>query len=103
MTLFLIIIFFFIGYYYATWRNKKKVEIARLLGVKDFISSYCERLRKMCDLMLEKVETESLETEKQTSHAHMLSVLANVHDELIEIWKDEGEGKLAELLQMTVS
>lgn len=103
MTLCFIVIFFFFGYYVSNWRNKKKLEIARLLGIRNFVYGYCERLQEMCTSILEKVKNEALEDKEKTMYAHMLSSLSNVHDELVDIWKKSGESKLANLLQETIN
>lgn len=98
MTIVLVIIFSLAGYYYARWQNKKKLEVARLIGIRDFIFGYCEQLRGRCESILEKVKEESINEDKKNLYAPMLSALSNTHDELIEIWEDTGEIKLSVLL-----
>ncbi len=103
MTFLIIIFSTLFGYWFANFRNKKKLEIARLVGIKDFVYGYCENLKGMCDSMLEKVQTQTIDDEEKTRYAHMLATLSNVHDELVDIWKKGGESKLSELLQETIS
>ena len=91
------------GYYFAKWRNKKQLEIARLTGIGNFISAYCEKLKEMCESMLEKVKDESIAQEEKVVLAPMLSTISNIHDELIEIWNNSGETQLAELLGEKIS
>lgn len=102
MALLIAVIFFITGYYFSNFRNKKKLVKARFLGRKHFIYLYCGKLHEMCNTMLEKVTTGTQEDKERTMFAHMLTVLSNVHDELVEISND-GENKLIEFMQKKIN
>jgi len=77
MQIFAYIFLFFAGFYFSKWKHQKKIEITRLLAIRAFISSYCEKLRKMADFMLSKQQDESIKDEEKTHIPTMLAVLSN--------------------------
>lgn len=93
-----IIISFVIGYTCSNYRNRKKLEVSRLRYLQNFVYLYCEKLQKRSNLMLEDLKSGILEDKEKNMLTHMLSVVSNIHDELVAIW-DEGENRIVEQMR----